>query len=208
MARIGLRPTRADIAIADAVSDIRIKSEKPRRSHVGRGRACALRARRELVALLPLRSGPDRRYSHHIMLTTVAVTILPHLLKTVFRSGRPDRLTVRRDTCAACRSPENVSMPFRPVMRFTLVRWPPRERASAGPTQSRVVVPARACADEDCPARALGRCRDRLAIGAVDRRLLRFWTGYGSDPVCLARTVCVDPPGPSISRIRGRAAVC
>ena len=36
-----------------------------------------------------------RLTSHHVLLTTLVVSALPHLLKTVFNQERPDRLTVR-----------------------------------------------------------------------------------------------------------------
>jgi hypothetical protein len=41
------------------------------------------------------KSPEARLASDHILLTTVAVTALPHLLKTMFNQERPDRLTLR-----------------------------------------------------------------------------------------------------------------
>lgn len=40
-------------------------------------------------------SGEQRRASDHVLLTTIAATLLPHLLKTVFNQERPDRLTIQ-----------------------------------------------------------------------------------------------------------------
>src|SRR4029079_1027065 len=36
-----------------------------------------------------------RTDSHHLLLATVAVTLLPHLLKSIFDQKRPDRLMIR-----------------------------------------------------------------------------------------------------------------
>jgi undecaprenyl-diphosphatase len=97
MALITVRPTRADIAIANAVV-----------AHTGPGAEsiaktltwaadehilCALAAAWWLYS----RNGPpaQRRTGNHIFLTTLTSTLLPHLLKRAFDQKRPDRLTVR-----------------------------------------------------------------------------------------------------------------
>jgi membrane-associated phospholipid phosphatase len=41
------------------------------------------------------RPAPERAASNHILITTIAATILPHLMKHVFTQERPDRRSVR-----------------------------------------------------------------------------------------------------------------
>ena len=94
MAPIGVRPTKADISVANAVS-----------RHTGRNVENAARfltwgADEHILCALAAgwwvycrgRSRPERVYSNHILLTTVAVTIIPKVLKTIFDQQRPDRL--------------------------------------------------------------------------------------------------------------------
>jgi hypothetical protein len=90
-------PTHADIEIANAV----LKYASPRSE-----RAAELLTwgadEHVLLALaaawwLSCRGGSlrDRANSNHILMTTLAVSVIPHLLKMVFDQRRPDRLTVR-----------------------------------------------------------------------------------------------------------------
>ena len=97
MALYRVRPTRADIEIANAVAEY----TSPEIERVAEALTwgadehvlCALAA----AWWLYNRGGNarDRVNSNHLLLTTVAVTLLPHLLKTLFDQQRPDRLTIR-----------------------------------------------------------------------------------------------------------------
>lgn len=185
MARYRVRPTRADIAIADAVSEhTNPKAEEAADvltwgadEHV----LCALAASWWLYCRI--RSGPDRRNSNHIMLTTVAVAILPHLLKTVFDQERPDRLTVRGHLRGVPFSGKRLdAFPSGHAIHIGALAsaasvLPPAQRNlvwlfGTGVVLTRIVLLAHWASDV-----VIG-----LAIGAVTERLLRFWTGYGSDP--------------------------
>jgi PAP2 superfamily protein len=97
MALYRVRPTRADIEIANAVAEY----TSPQTERVAEALTwgadehvlCALAA----AWWLYCRDGSTRERvgSNHILLTTVAVTLLPHLLKRLFDQQRPDRLTIR-----------------------------------------------------------------------------------------------------------------
>ena len=97
MALFRIRPTRADIEIADSISD-HTRPEVEQIAQVLTWGAdehviCALAAGWWLYCRH--RSARHRIDSNHILLTTVAVTLLPHLLKSIFDQKRPDRLMVR-----------------------------------------------------------------------------------------------------------------
>ena len=90
-------PTRADIEIANAVSN---------RTNPRTERAASLLTwgadEHVLLAIaagwwLCCRRGSPRQRtnSNHLLLTTLGVSLIPHLLKSVFDQQRPDRLTVR-----------------------------------------------------------------------------------------------------------------
>src|SRR5436190_17493809 len=97
MALYRVRPTRADIEIANAVSAHAGPTTEALAETLTVGAdehvLCALAA----AWWLYCRGRPrrDRINSNHILLTTVAVSVIPHLLKSVFDQRRPDRLTVR-----------------------------------------------------------------------------------------------------------------
>jgi hypothetical protein len=89
-------PTQADIEIANAVSDY----TNPRTEQA----ATILTWAADEHVLLTIAaawwlycrnaSSRRRRHSNHILVTTIAVSVLPHLLKSIFDQRRPDRLTV------------------------------------------------------------------------------------------------------------------
>src|SRR3954454_24042142 len=97
MALFRIRPTADDIEIANAVSE----HTNPQTEEVAK--TLTWGADEHLVCALAAgwwlycrgKGARDRRNSDHILLTAVAVSLLPHLLKTVFDQERPDRLTVR-----------------------------------------------------------------------------------------------------------------
>src|SRR5437868_10136819 len=97
MARYRIRPTRADIEIARAVSEY-TKPEVERAAEVLTWGAdehilCALAAGWWLYCRN--KGASHRRASDHVLLTTVVASALPHLLKTVFDQERPDRTAIR-----------------------------------------------------------------------------------------------------------------
>ena len=69
-----------------------------------------------------------RRRSDHILLTTIAAAILPHLIKKLVNQERPDRLTIygRPERRTAFRG-KNMTR-FLRAMRCTPVLWLPQRR--------------------------------------------------------------------------------
>jgi membrane-associated phospholipid phosphatase len=126
------------------------------------------------------RSARHRADSNHILLTTVTVTLLPHLLKSIFDQKRPDRLMVRGHL-------HGVPFSGKPVDAFpsghaihvgalapAAAELPPAKRnlawsIGAGLVLTRVVLLAHWTSDVIAG----------LAIGAAVERLLRCWTGFG-----------------------------
>ena len=97
MALIAIRPTFADVAIANAIAahtgpDIEETAEAltwGADEHI----LCALAAGWWLYTRD--KNTGQRQAGNHILITTLVVSALPHLLKNVFDQERPDRLTVR-----------------------------------------------------------------------------------------------------------------
>jgi len=168
MALFRIRPTRADIEIAEILT-------WGADEHV----ICALAAGWWLYCRH--RSAQERANSNHILLTTVAVTLLPHLLKSIFDQKRPDRLMVRGHL-------HGVPFSGKPLDAFpsghaihvgalasAATVLPPAKRnlawsIGAGLVLTRIVLLAHWTSDVIAG----------LAIGAAVERLLRRWTGFGS----------------------------
>src|SRR5258708_6960524 len=96
MALIRIKPTRADVAIADGVA-----------AHTGRpaehvAEALTWGADEHVLCALALgwwiyartQKAAIRRASDHVLLTTLVASAVPHALKSIFDQQRPDRLTV------------------------------------------------------------------------------------------------------------------
>jgi len=183
MALFRIRPTRADIEIAEWIADhTRPETEQIAEiltwgadEHV----ICALAAGWWLYCRH--RSAQERANSNHILLTTAAVTLLPHLLKSIFDQKRPDRLMVRGHL-------HGVPFSGKPLDAFpsghaihvgalasAATVLPPAKRnlawsIGAGLVLTRIVLLAHWTSDVIAG----------LAIGAAVERLLRRWTGFGS----------------------------
>ena len=96
MAPIRVRPTRADVSIADAISRHTGRSTEKAAGLLTWGAdehiICALAAGWWLYSRS--QSGQQRSVADHILITTLAASALPHLLKTLFDQERPDRRTI------------------------------------------------------------------------------------------------------------------
>jgi undecaprenyl-diphosphatase len=183
MALFRVRPTRADIEIANAVS----KYTDPEAERIAETLTwgadehilCALAAGWWLYSRH--RTARDRQNSDHILLTTVAVTLLPHALKAIFDQDRPDRLTVRGHLHGVPLSgkrrdafPSGHAIHVGALASAATV-LPPAKRnlvwsVGAGLVLTRIVLLAHWASD----------VVTGLAIGALVERLLRLWTGYGA----------------------------
>jgi PAP2 superfamily len=183
MALYRVRPTRADIHIANAVSEYtNPKAETAAKvltwgadEHV----LCALAAGWWLYCRS--RGPRARRNSDHILLTTVAASVIPHVLKTIFDQERPDRLTIHGhqhgvpfsgkpyDAFPSGHAIHVGALASAATVLPSAIRnlvW----SLGTGLALTRVILLAHWMSDV-----VIG-----LAVGALTERLLRFWTGYGS----------------------------
>jgi undecaprenyl-diphosphatase len=183
MAFYRVRPTRADIEIANAVSAHACPEAEQAAEVLTWGAdehvLCALAAGWWLYCRN--KSTCDRRDGDHILLTTIAVTIIPHALKAVFDQQRPDRLTVRGHLRGVPfwgrrldAFPSGHAIHVGALASAASV-LPPAKRnlvwcLGAGLVATRIVLLAHWMSDVVAG----------LAIGALTERWLRLWTGYGS----------------------------
>jgi membrane-associated phospholipid phosphatase len=187
MAAVAVRPTRADVSIANAISAHTGRSTEHAAEFTTWGAdehiLCALAAGWWLYARG--RSADQRRAADHVLLTTVVASALPHLLKRVFDQERPDRTTVQGHWRGVPFSGKRLdAFPSGHAVHVGALasaasRLPPNRRnlvwaAGAGLVLTRVVMLAHWVSDV-----AAG-----LAVGAITERLLRFVTGYGRDDLC------------------------
>ena len=97
MALVTIRPTAADVAIANAIAAHTTPSaEKAAQALTwGADEHLLLVAAAAWWIYSRGDTGRRRRIADHVLLTTLVASGLPHLLKTIFDQPRPDRLTVR-----------------------------------------------------------------------------------------------------------------
>jgi len=184
MALVTVRPTAADVAIADAIA---AHADPPAEEVAG---VVTWGADEHIVSALAAgwwlytrgQSGPRRRAANHVLLTTLVASALPHLLKSVFDQQRPDRRTLRAHWRGVPLSgKEYDAFPSGHAVHVGALasaasELPTRQRnivwlVGAGLVVSRIVLLAHWTSDV-----AAG-----LAIGVATERLLRRFTGYGRD---------------------------
>jgi len=183
MALYRVKPTQMYVEIADAISR-RTGPEYEETAEALTWGAdehvlCALAAGFWLYARTC--GAPIRRSSNHLLLTTVVVTILPHILKAAFDQERPDRRTIRGHLHGVPFSgksrdafPSGHAIHVGALASAATV-LPPAKRnliwsVGAGLVLTRVVLLAHWMSD----------VVTGLAIGVLTERLLRWWTGYGT----------------------------
>ena len=126
------------------------------------------------------RPAPERAASNHILITTIAATILPHLMKHVFTQERPDRRSVRAHLHGTpfSGSPLQAFPSGHAVhvgaLASAAAELPAPQRtlawtAGAGLVLTRVCLLAHWASDV-----AAG-----LALGTALERVIRLFTGYG-----------------------------
>ncbi|MBR0685232.1 phosphatase PAP2 family protein [Bradyrhizobium manausense] len=97
MALVTVKPTRIDIALANAIADHTNPELEQTAEALTWGAdehvLLALAATGWLYARL--RPPDERRAANHILAVSLVTAILPHVLKSVFDQVRPDRLTVQ-----------------------------------------------------------------------------------------------------------------
>lgn len=185
MALVSVRPTAADIAIADAIAS---HTDPPAEEVAG---IITWGADEHILNALAIgwwlysrRQGlPQRRAASHVLLTTLVAAALPHLLKSVFDQKRPDRMISRAHLRGVPLSGnEYDAFPSGHAVHVgglasAASRLPARQRnivwaVGAGLVVTRIVLLAHWTSDVIAG----------LAIGAATERLLRRFTGYGRPP--------------------------
>ncbi len=178
---INVRPTGPDVAIAHAVA----RYTEPVPEEIAR--ALTWGADEKVLLVLAAagwlasrgRGEQLRRAGNHALLVSVAASLLPHVLKTMFNQTRPDRMTIRGHLHGVSFSgkPEDafpsghaVHMGALASAAGTLPPGPRRAiRALAvGLSLTRIMVLAHWTSDVVAG----------FALGAALERLLRLWTGY------------------------------
>jgi membrane-associated phospholipid phosphatase len=178
---ITVRPTKADVAIANAIA----RNTEPAPEAIARALTWGA-DEKVLLALASVgwlasrgRSETLRRAGNHALLVTAIASLLPHALKTVFNQTRPDRRTIlghvhgvsfsgRRED--AFPSGHALHMGALVSAAGTL---PPRSRLAirtiaTGLSVTRIIVLAHWTSDVVAG----------FALGAALERILRLWTGY------------------------------
>jgi membrane-associated phospholipid phosphatase len=181
MAPIRVKPTEADVAIAD---NIAAHTDRPTEylaealswgaeEHV----LCALAIGWWLYART--RDVQVRRASNHVLLTTIVASVLPHILKEAFDQQRPDRLTVLGHLHGVPVSGKRLdAFPSGHAVHVGALAsaaagLPPAQRnavwaVGGGLVLTRIVLLAHWTSDVVAG----------LAVGAAIERLLRFVTGF------------------------------
>jgi membrane-associated phospholipid phosphatase len=178
---INVRPTGPDVAIARAVA----RDTEP--APEGIARALTWGADEKVLLVLAAvgwlasrgRGESLQRAGNHALLVSVAASLLPHVLKTVFNQTRPDRMTIRGHLHGVAFSGKGedafpsghaVHMGALASAAGTLPPGPRRaiQALAVGLSLTRIVVLAHWASDVVAG----------FALGAVLERLLRLWTGY------------------------------
>ena len=181
MALVKVKPTKPDVLIARTVA----RNTSHRAERVSRGLTWGA-DEKVLLALAVAgwvatrrRSEQLQRVGNHALLVTVAASLIPHGLKSVFDQTRPDRTTVlghlhgvsfsgkRKD---AFPSGHALHMGALASAAGTLPPLPRRaiRTVAIGLSLTRIVVLAHWASDVVAG----------FALGAFMERLLRLWTGY------------------------------
>ena len=117
--------------------------------------------------------------SNHVLLTTAAVTLLPHLLKRIFDQERPDRTTIRGHLHGVSFSGKALdSFPSGHALHVGALASAATELAPAERNAVWIIGAGLALTRLALLAHWLSDVLAGLAIGAMVERLLRFWTGY------------------------------
>jgi undecaprenyl-diphosphatase len=181
MALVTIKPTKPDVLIAREVT----RNTSRRAERVSRGLTWGA-DEKILLALASAgwvatrgRSEQLQRVGNHALLVTVAASLLPHSLNSVFDQTRPDRFTVLdhlHDVSFSGKRKD--AFPSGPALHMgalasaagTLPPLPRRaiRTVAIGLCLTRIVVLAHWASDVVAG----------FALGVVMERLLRLWTGY------------------------------
>lgn len=182
MAIVTIRPTEADIGIANAIAGhTDVPMERTAKALTwGADEHILLASAAAWWCYSRTQRRGQRFAADHVLVTTLVASALPHLLKTVFDQRRPDRLTVRGHWRGVPLSGNSMdAFPSGHALHIGALAsaaspLPRKERSliwlvGAGLIATRVLLLAHWTSD----------VLAGLAIGAVTERCLRRFTGYG-----------------------------
>ncbi|MCA6125630.1 phosphatase PAP2 family protein [Bradyrhizobium sp. WSM 1704] len=178
---ITVRPTPADVAIADAIA----RNTAPAPEQIARGLTWGADEKVLLVVAAAGwlasrgRSATVQRAGNHALLVTVVASLLPHGLKLLFNQLRPDRLTVIGHVHGIPVSGHrDDAFPSGHALHMGALA----SAAAALPTRSRRAIQAVAVGLSLTRIAVLAHWASDVAagfaLGATLERLLRLWTGY------------------------------
>lgn len=181
MALSTIRPTKPDVLIARAVA----RHSDRRAEMVARGLTWG--ADEKVLLVLAVagwiatrgKSEPLRRAGNHALLVTVAASLIPHAMKSVFDQTRPDRKTVLGHVHGVSFSGKrDDAFPSGHALHMGALA----SAAGALPPSPRRLIRAIAVALSLTRIVVLAHWASDVvagfALGAVLERLLRLWTGY------------------------------
>ena len=182
MAILTVRPTRADVAIANAIA-AHTDTPAERTAEVltwGADEHVLMALAAGWWVYSRRQRGRRRMAADHVLITTVVAAALPHLLKTIFDQRRPDRLTVRGHWRGIPFSGNSMdAFPSGHAVHIGALasaasELPRKQRhlvwlIGAGLVATRILLLAHWTSDVVAG----------LAIGALTERALRRLTGYG-----------------------------
>jgi membrane-associated phospholipid phosphatase len=184
MALVTVRPTAADVAIADIIAAHTNPPTEETAQALTWGADEHILLALTAAWWLYSRGQParQRQVADHVLLTTLAASGLPHLLKRVFDQSRPDRLTVRGHWHGVPLSGKRLdAFPSGHAIHVGALasaasRLPVYQRnmvwlAGSGLIATRIILLAHWTSDVIAG----------LAIGVAVERGLRRLTGYGRD---------------------------
>jgi undecaprenyl-diphosphatase len=178
---ITVRPTRADVGIANAIA----RNTEPAPEVIARGLTWGA-DEKVLLAIAAVgwlasrgRGEPLRRAGNHALLVTVIASLLPHALKTVFNQTRPDRMTIQGHIHGVSFSGKREdAFPSGHALHMGALA----SAAGPSPPRSRLAIQALAVGLSLTRIAVLAHWTSDVvagfALGAALERLLRLWTGY------------------------------
>jgi undecaprenyl-diphosphatase len=195
MGLITVKPTKPDIAIAHAVA----RNARPAPEEVTA--AVTWGADEKLLLVLAVagwiglrgRGESLRRAGNHVLLVTVAASLLPHVLKLNFDQKRPDRRTIVGHVHGIPISGKpNDAFPSGHALHMGALAslastLPPGQRAAtrlvaAGLSFTRILLLAHWASDVVAG----------FVLGVGLERVLRLWTGYPPGSTCVECTTIED----------------
>jgi membrane-associated phospholipid phosphatase len=178
---ISVRPTAADVGIANAIA----RNTEPAPELIARGLTWGA-DEKVLLALAAVgwlasrgRGEPLRRAGNHALLVTVVASLLPHALKALFDQTRPDRTTILGHVHGVPFSGKREdAFPSGHALHMGALA----SAAGPLPSRSRLAIQALAVGLSLTRIAVLAHWTSDVvagfAIGAAIERLLRLWTGY------------------------------